>query len=339
MKIFKNFSLLNFNTFYVNVIADYFVIINNIIDLYKIFNNKKMWVLPKLILGSGSNILFIKKFTGLVIKNNLKGYKIIKDNNFQVFIKFYSGEIWNDIVNLTINSNFGGLENLSYIPGTIGGAVVQNIGAYGSEIKDTLFSVEVFKIKTGKILNLYYKKDFWLGYRNSSFKKEFHNKFFIISVILIFRKKISHKIILTYNSLIKELQMMNINIPTIKDINIAVTSIRKKKLLDPIKIGNAGSFFKNPIINNKILNNFLLKNCSIIKKSKNKIKLSAAQLIEKCGWKGIKIGNTGVYKRHALVIINYGNASGKEINNLSNNIIKDVKLKFNIQLEKEVIVI
>lgn len=338
MNIYKNFSLKNFHTFSINVNTDFFCIINNINNLHYIFMNKKFKYIPKFILGDGSNILFIKHFNGLIIKNNIKGIKIIKENNIQVLIKCATGEKWNDFVSWCINYNFGGLENLSYIPGTVGGAVVQNIGAYGIEVKKFIFALEVYDIINKKIIYLY-KQNFWFSYRDSSFKNELKDKYFIIYVYFILKKK--YIINISYGKILYELKKRNIYYPNIKDISNIITHIRKYNLLDPNKMGNAGSFFKNPIINKILYTKILKKHPDIIKNyySINKIKLSAAQLIEKIGLKGIKIGNTGIYNKHALILINYGNATGEEIYELSTLIIKYIKIKFNIYLEREVIIV
>lgn len=338
MKIYKDFSLKEFNTFGIDIISKYFININNINDLDKIFNNYNLIKLPKLILGEGSNILFTKNFKGITIKNSLKKIEIFKENKKNIIIKCFSGENWNDIVIWAIKNNFGGLENLSSIPGTAGAAVVQNIGAYGVEIKDVLLGVEVYDIKYHKIIFLS-KKNFWLNYRNSSFKNELKNKYFITSIFLILKKK--HILNISYNGIIQELKYMNINNPNIKNISEAINNIRCKKLVNPKKIGNAGSFFKNPIIYIDILKKLIYKYPDIKYHfiSKNKVKLFGAQLIEKTGWKGKRIGEIGISAKQSLILLNYGKANGKEIYMFSEKIIEDVKKKFDIVLEREVVIV
>lgn len=338
MRIYKNFSLKNLNTFGIDVISKYFVSINKIDDIYNIFTNSKLFYLPKLILGGGSNILFTKNFEGITIKNSLKKIEIFQENKNNIIIKCFSGENWNDIVNWAIKNNFGGLENLSKIPGTAGAAVVQNIGAYGVEIKDLLIGVEVYDIKYQKIIFLS-KKKFWLNYRNSSFKNELKNKYFITSIFLILKKQ--HILNISYNGIIQELKYMNINNPNIKNVSEAINNIRFRKLVNPKKIGNAGSFFKNPIISIYRLKKLLYKypNIKYHLIAKNKVKLFGAQLIEKTGWKGKKIGEIGISHKQSLILLNYGKGNGKEIYSFSEQIIEDVKKKFDIVLEREVVII
>lgn len=338
MIIYNNFSLKKLNTFGIDVISKYFVSINNIDDLNKIFDNYKLVNLPKLILGGGSNILFTKNFEGLIIKNYLKKIEFFQEKKNNVIIKCASGENWNDIVIWAIKNNLGGLENLSDIPGTAGAAVVQNIGAYGVEIKDFLLGIEVYDIKYHKIFFLSRKK-FWLNYRNSSFKNELKNKYFITSIFLILKKKYTLNI--SYDGIIKELKYMNISNPDIKHVSKAIHNIRFRKLVNPEKIGNAGSFFKNPIISIDKLRQLIYKYPDIKYHSisKNKIKLFGGQLIEKIGWKGKRIGEIGIYDKQSLILLNYGNGNGKEIYSFSKKIIENVKKKFDIVLEREVIIV
>lgn len=335
MRIYRNVSLKEFNTFGIEVISKYFVYLNKIDNLRKIFDNLS---LPKFILGGGSNILLTQNFNGLTIKNYLKKIEIFKENQNYVIIKCLSGENWDDIVNWAINNNFGGLENLSNIPGTAGAAVVQNIGAYGVEIKDVLIGVEVYDIKYQKIVFLS-KNKFWLTYRDSSFKHEFKNKYFIVSIFLILQKK--HILKISYNGILQELNYMKIYHPNIKHVSEAIKKIRDKKLVHPKVIGNAGSFFKNPIISlekfKELFNKYPDIKYYLI--SKYQVKLFGAQLIEKTGWKGKRIGEIGLSDKQALVVLNYGNANGKEIYKFSEKIINNVKKKFDIVLKREVVII
>ena len=238
-----------------------------------------------------------------------------------------------------VNNNYGGLENLSLIPGNVGAAPMQNIGAYGSEIKDTFLYLEAFNI--GKLqLEKFNNKDCQFGYRESIFKKELKNKFIILNVVFRLNKT-PHQLNTNYGDILKEIELFNIKNPTIKDVSNAVIRIRARKLPDPKKIGNSGSFFKNPIISKNEFLKLEVKYPEIAHYviSENQVKIAAGWLIEKAGWKGKTINNFGVHKNQALVLVNYGGADGSEIHKLSNEIIADINLKFNIQLEKEVNII
>lgn len=342
MNIYKNFSLKNFNTFSVNVNSKFFVEIQNLKELKSIFNNSKFFNIPKLIIGEGSNILFTKNFNGLVVKISLKGISIIKLTNKDVLLKISSGVLLNDAVKWSINNNFGGMENLSYIPGTIGAAPINNVGAYGVEIKDILFCVEVYEINTGSIIKIY-RENINLDYRNSSFREEWKNKYIIISVFLILKKIKYNKLNISYN-IVKEELKYNLKInkkPSAIDISKAIINIRKRILVNPNYISNAGSFFKNPIIDIKVYFFIKKKNPDIIGYDfiDNKIKLSANQLIEKIGFKGKRIGQVGTYNKKGIILLNYGKATGEEIYNFSQKIINKIKKKFGVLLEREVVII
>lgn len=339
MKIKENISLKSFNTFNLDYKARFFTEINTIKDLDIIFSNSKLQLLPRLILGEGSNILFTKNFEGIILKISLKGFKIIKENYNNVIIKIAAGENWNNFVKWSINHNFSGLENLSFIPGTVGASPIQNIGAYGVEIKDILIKIEVYEIATGKIKNLNCE-DCQLKYRDSIFKNRWKNQYIILSISLILQKR---KPILkvSYTILQKELENMQVNNFTSKNISQAIINIRKRILPNPKKIGNGGSFFKNPIIVEELYKKLNNKYFDIVGYpiSKNKIKISGAQLIEKIGWKGKKFGQTGVYEKQALVLVNYGKSTGEEIYNFSEKIIQNIQKNFHVLLEREIFVI
>ena len=336
MLLENNKSLINLNTFGVNYFAEKFININTeeilkqSID-YIIKNKVKYFVL-----GGGSNILITKNIEGIVLFNQLKGIEIINEDENSVIIKVQSGVVWNDLVNWSIKNNLWGIENLILIPGTVGAAPIQNIGAYGVEIKDVFKSLNAYSFETREKIK-FNKKDCSFGYRESVFKNKLKNKFFITEVEVELNK--NKNPILNYEALNLELRKSNLPI-TLKNIGKIVSEIRNRKLPDPKKIGNSGSFFKNPIIDIGFLNE-IKNNYPDVKffSHKNKIKISAGWLIEKCGWKGKKINNCGVYEKQALVLVNFGDSSGKEISDLSIKIKKDVKHKFNIDLIEEVQII
>ena len=335
MDIKENYSLKKYNSFNIDVVAKEFIQINSVkelIDLQKNSKNKN-----KLFIGGGSNILFTNNFEGLVVHINLKGISVKKINENFSEIKVMSGENWNELVNWCIENNLGGIENLSLIPGNVGAAPIQNIGAYGVELKDVFISCEVYDLNTEK-LNIYNLNDCKFGYRDSIFKK--NKNLIVVSVKMKLSSK-NHKINSSYGGINDELKKLNIKEPTIKDISNVVCEIRNKKLPNPNKIGNAGSFFKNPIVNSKKINwlkeNF--NNIPFYKIDENSYKIPAAWLIETSGFKGKDFGNFGVHKTQPLVLVNYGKASGGDINKLSLSIKEVVNKIFKIELETEVNII
>ncbi|BBA17203.1 UDP-N-acetylmuramate dehydrogenase [Blattabacterium cuenoti] len=339
MFIKKNFSLKKFNTFGVDVYARYFVEIKSIEEILKIFDIYSY--ISKLFLGNGSNVLFLKNYyPGLVMKMGIKGKKIIKENHSKVIVQAFAGENWNEFVNWTIKKGFSGLENLSFIPGTVGAAPIQNIGAYGTEIKDTLIKVQAYEIDNRKIIE-FTREECKLQYRYSFFKHPlYRNKFLILSVFFLLRKKYK-QLNTSYVEIQKELENMNIKKPTLNDLNHAIFNIRKKKLPNPKKIGNAGSFFINPIVEELYFKKLKHQYPTIIGYSiyNHKIKISANSLIENIGWKEKKIGNVGIYKKKPIILVNYGKATGMEIYSFSEKITKNIKKKFGISLSKEVNII
>ena len=335
MDVKENYSLKKYNSFNIDVVAKEFIQINSVkelIDLQKNSKNKN-----KLFIGGGSNILFTNNFEGLVVHINLKGISVKKINENFSEIKVMSGENWNELVNWCIENNLGGLENLSLIPGNVGAAPIQNIGAYGVELKDVFISCEVYDLNAEK-LNIYNLNDCKFGYRDSIFKK--NKNLIVVSVKMKLSSK-NHKINSSYGGINDELKKLNIKEPTIKDISNVVCDIRNKKLPNPNKIGNAGSFFKNPIVNSKKINwlkeNF--NNIPFYKIDENSYKIPAAWLIETSGFKGKDFGNFGVHKTQPLVLVNYGKASGSDINKLSLSIKEVVNKLFKIELETEVNII
>ena len=334
MNIFKNSSLYKLNSFGVKHKSKYLIEIKRKEDISFIINNKDLINEKIIIVGGGSNILFTKDFDGIVLLNKILGItKLDEDKNF-IKIRVGSGENWDKFVSYCVDNNYYGIENLSLIPGSVGAAPIQNIGAYGVEIKDFIDNVQGYDLEE-KEEKIYSRELCCFEYRNSIFKKEKKNKFFITHVEFILNKKPNY--ILTY----KDLNNLNRDKISLKYLRDKVIEIRNSKLPNPEKLGNAGSFFKNPIIKLSLFDSIKLEYDDISghKIGENKIKLSAAWLIEKCGWKGKVLDKIGVYKKHALVLVNYGEESGNKIKKLSEEISKSVEKKFGIILEEEVNII
>jgi UDP-N-acetylmuramate dehydrogenase len=342
MQIFQNYQLKNYNTFGIDSYAKSFAVFNSVNDLRDFFQRKDYKDEPVLFLGGGSNILFTKNFSGIVLKNGINGIETIHEEEKYVYVKAGAGVNWHQFVLHCIHKNFAGIENLSLIPGSVGASPMQNIGAYGVEIKDVFYSLEAYHYKENKIIN-FTLSDCEFGYRESVFKKKYKNQFVILDVT--FRlNKIPHYNI-SYGAIQEGLKKKNIEILSIKAISDTVINIRSSKLPDPKLIGNAGSFFKNPIINSHQLHELHeLKQLHELKIPSYKIdeahyKIPAGWLIEQCGWKGYRKGDAGCYDKQALVLVNYGNAKGNEILNLSEAIKKSVEDKFGLTLETEVNII
>lgn len=338
MIIHENYSLKKLNTFGIDASARYFTEFSNVDTVSEILSQPLFSNKQKLILGGGSNLLFTKNFDGIVLKNNIKGIEIVKEDANYYYIKAGAGEIWHDLVMHCITNNYAGLENLSLIPGRVGASPMQNIGAYGVEIKDYFFELEAMHI-TDKNIHSFTNVDCKFGYRESIFKQEFKNQFIITSVTYKLLKNPVFNI--NYGAIQKELEEMKIQELNIQAISKAVCNIRRSKLPDPVVIGNAGSFFKNPeVVQEKYQ---ALKNefPAIIayQLDNGNVKLAAGWLIEQCGWKGKTFGDAGVHKLQALVLVNYNHAKGEEIYNLSQKIMDSVKGKFGVQLEREVNII
>lgn len=334
--MYENFSLKPYNTFGVEANTRYFAEVNSVEELIKILKHSNTQTLPILFLGGGSNILLTKDFEGLAIQLHLKGISEEITNENEVLVTAQAGENWHEFVQFCLNKNYGGLENLSLIPGNVGTSPMQNIGAYGTEIKDVFIECKVLNLETleAETLNA---EQCRFGYRDSIFKQEGKGKYVILEVSFKLTKE-NHLIKTEYGAIQSELQKLGIENPTIQDISIAIINIRQSKLPDPKVIGNAGSFFKNPTIP---LSQFedLKQNFDNIQgyPNGNSVKVPAGWLIEQCGWKGRQIGNVASHKLQSLVIINAtGNATGKEIFDFSTMIIDSVKEKFGIELEREV---
>ncbi len=334
MTILENISLKPFNTFGLEASAKHFVDITSTIDLKEILQSKQF---PnKFILGGGSNMLLTKDINALVIYINNKGKKVIKEEGDCVYVKVEAGENWHEFVLWCIDNNFGGTENLSLIPGNVGTSPIQNIGAYGVELKDVFVECKAINI-TDFTSKIFTAQDCKFGYRNSIFKQEEKGKHIITNVTFKLTKS-NHRLNTTYGAILSELKEKKISNPTIKDVSNAVINIRQNKLPDPKEIGNSGSFFKNPVINislfKKLQNNF--PEIPSYKVSDSEIKIPAGWLIEKAGFKGKRFKGYGVHKNQALVLVNYGNARGKDILKLSKLIQLTIKKIFNINLEAEV---
>jgi len=326
-------SLKEYNTFGVEVFANDFNKAENEDEILNFLSENKN---VPIILGGGSNILFKNNINKPILKIEIKGIEIIEENENTVYVSVGAGENWNDFVKWALVKNYGGIENLSLIPGNVGSAPIQNIGAYGVELKDVFQSCRAISIDN-KILKTFNKEQCNFTYRSSIFKEKLKNKY-IISRVTFKLSKINHVINSEYKPL-KDLLKIKRNLnPTIQDISKLVIEIRTNKLPDPKKIGNCGSFFKNPIISNSKFKNLNEYFSSVpnYKISENEVKIPAAWLIEECGFKGKIEGKTGTHKKHALVIVNNGGATGKEIYEFSQKIKKSVLKKFNILLEEEV---
>ena len=334
LEILENVSLKNFNSFGVEAKARWYAEIRNEDDLVGLFSDKRWAGIERLVIGGGSNVLFTHDFDGLVVRMNIKGIES-KIEGTDVFVNSAAGEVWNDFVQYCVRNNFAGVENLSLIPGSVGASPVQNIGAYGVEIKDVFYSCKAFNIETGEY-SVFNNADCRFSYRDSIFKHSLKNKVIITSVC--FKLSTVPSINTSYGAISQELSKRGILHPGIKDISEVVSSIRVAKLPDPSTIGNAGSFFKNPIITVEEFRHLQSVFPDIVHYClpNSTIKLAAGWLIEQCGWKGKKINETGTWKNQALVLVNYGSATGSEIYKLSEMIISDVKTRFGVTLEREV---
>lgn len=329
----QHISLKPYNTFGIDVSAESFVSVQTLEDLTSILKTKPSKLL---VLGGGSNMLLTKDIQGLVLHIDLKGIEICEKRNETTTVKVAAGENWHNFVLWCLNQNLGGLENLSLIPGNVGTAPIQNIGAYGVELKDTFVCCEAFNLETLE-LEIFSKADCNFGYRSSVFKSEMKGQYIITSVTFELSHS-GHKLKTSYGAILSELEKMEIVQPTIQDVSKAVIAIRQSKLPDPKKLGNSGSFFKNPVVTKKYFQTLLSQfpNIPHYPVTENEIKIPAGWLIETAGFKGKTFGNYGVHKNQALVLVNYGGASGQEILDLSQLIQKTIQTIFGITLEAEV---
>ncbi|MFC4817322.1 UDP-N-acetylmuramate dehydrogenase [Flavobacterium sp. GCM10023249] len=337
MEIQYNFSLKNHNTFGIDAKAKEFVAVHSISELKEILEQNS--TKKKFVLGGGSNMLLTQDLDALVIHIDLKGKKVIKEDDDFVWVEGQAGENWHEFVLWNIDHNFGGLENMSLIPGNVGTTPVQNIGAYGAEIKDTFISCDAINIATQE-MKTFTKEECNFGYRESIFKHEAKDQYIITSVVFKLTKH-NHKINISYGDITKELEKQNVAEASIKDVSNAVIAIRQSKLPDPKELGNSGSFFKNPIITREHFEKVHAQfpHMKYYEISPTEVKVPAGWLIEEAGFKGMRIGDAGVHKNQALVLVNYGNATGQEIVNLSKEIQKTIFEKYTIAIEAEVNVI
>lgn len=334
LSIHKDFDLSSFNTMGVSSKAAFFVEVASVPELQEAIKFAKDKNLEILVLGGGSNILFRKDFDGLVIYNALKGRDFLSETD----LKIASGENWHELVLFCVENGLGGIENLSLIPGSVGAAPIQNIGAYGVELENVFSSLEAFMIDSGE-LKTFTKDECKFGYRESIFKKELKGKAVITSVTLRLSK--DHTVNTSYKALSEKLLEKGISEPDIKDISDCVIEIRQSKLPDPKQIGNTGSFFKNPVISVQHFNQLKseYQDLPSYPVTERQVKVPAGWLIEKAGWKGKRIGDAGVHDKQALVLVNHGNATGEEIWNLAEEMRLSIKEKFDIMLTPEVNVI
>lgn len=342
MKLAENYSLKSSNTFGIDVSARYFAEIDSVSDVRNFLSDKKLSAKPLLILGGGSNILFTKDFDGVVLKDQIKGIELLKEDAEHYYVKAGAGEVWHEFVSHCIKNNYAGVENLSLIPGSVGAAPIQNIGAYGIEQKEVFYELEAIDIHSNKPV-VFSISDCVFGYRDSIFKREGKGKYIITSVTFKLFK--TPKLNTSYGAINQEIERMGAKEVSISAISQAVCNIRRSKLPDPARIGNAGSFFKNPTIAAMQYKELKAKFPGVVAfpspegREGGGFKLAAGWLIEQCGWKGKQVGSTGVHKDQALVLVNYGNAKGGEIFELSESILNSVREKFGVELEREVVIV
>ena len=336
MQITENVSLRAFNTFKMDVRARYLSAIRKSADIEPVLSESK--TNSVFVLGGGSNILFTKDVNGLLLKNEIKGLVKKNENEEYVYIQAGAGENWHQFVMYCLNQNLGGVENLALIPGNVGASPMQNIGAYGVELKDVFHELEAFHLKD-KALVTFNAADCGFGYRESVFKNKYKGDFLILNVTFRLSKK--HEYNITYGAIREELDKNQVETITIQSIAEAVIRIRRSKLPDPDEIGNAGSFFKNPTVSLNKFNSLRTTFPAIVgfPQNEHSVKLAAGWMIEQCGWKGYRKGDAGCHEKQALVLVNHGNASGNEIYQLSEEIKLSVMDKFGVELEREVNVI
>lgn len=336
--ILTDTDLFQYNTFGIHAMAQYFATFQDTDKLVELLNSKKN--VPLLTIGGGSNILLTKDFAGLVLKNEIKGISLVAEDADYFYIKAGAGENWHSFVQHCIAQGYAGVENLSFIPGCVGASPMQNIGAYGVEIKDVFYSLEALQIADGTT-HTFHLSDCHFGYRESVFKRALKGQFIILNVTYRLSKQPHYNI--SYGAIEQELEKMGIRELSIRAISDAVIAIRSSKLPDPKKIGNAGSFFKNPTIPlaqyEQLKQSFPDIKGFHLPDDKMHIKIAAGWLIEQCGWKGFRENNYGVHAHQALVLVNYHDATGAEIYALSSRIIASVEEKYGITLEREVNII
>ncbi len=333
MSVEQNKSLLPYNSFHIEAKAEHFVSITEADQLSSILAKDDSK--SQLVLGGGSNILLTRDVKGWVLKMDIRGIAMVKENDSHIFVRAGAGENWHAFVRYAIGRNWAGLENLSLIPGSVGAAPIQNIGAYGVELKDVFYELEAYDRKNKKIYT-FGLNDCAFGYRDSFFKSGEKNRYIILNVTFILNK--TAILNTSYGAIREELSQMDIRTPSIRSVSQAVINIRQSKLPDPAEIGNAGSFFKNPVVDHARFQTLskAFPDMPAYPHEEGSVKLAAGWLIEQCGWKGYRKGDAGVHQRQALVLVNYGHASGKEILDLGQAVAASVKKKFAVSLEREV---
>jgi len=335
MRIHHDFQLKSLNTFGVEAKAKHLSKINTTDELFELFSRDE-WHGPKFVLGGGSNILFTVNYDGLIIQNNIRGREILEESENQVILKIGAGENWHSFVLFCIQKGYGGIENLSLIPGLAGAAPIQNIGAYGVQLEEVFLNLEAFNLATGKI-ETFNKQQCRFGYRESIFKKKLKGSYVILNVTLRLTKK-NHRFNIDYGGIKETLKKNKVKKLSIEAISDAVIQIRQSKLPDPVNLPNAGSFFKNPTVDKIDFEGLRAEFSNIpgYKAGEENVKIPAAWMIENCGWKGKRRGAIGVHDKQALVIVNYGGGTGSEIKSLANDIKTSVADTFGIELESEV---
>jgi UDP-N-acetylmuramate dehydrogenase len=335
MEILENFPLVNLNTFHIHVDGRYFTRVASVDEIHSALDFVSERNLPLLILGGGSNILFSEAFPGLVVKVDIKGIEQVEQDRDSVVLRVGAGESWDDLVAYTVEKGFGGLENLSLIPGSVGASPIQNIGAYGVEMKDSFEKLDYFDLENRSIRTMRLP-ECRFGYRNSIFKQELKNRGVVLTVYFRLTR---NPIFKTGYGIIREvLEQKGVKELSLKSMREAVIGIRQSKLPDPADLGNAGSFFKNPTVDEKVHERLRSKFPDLVSfaQENNTYKLAAGWLIDQCGWKGFRNGDAGVHQKQALVLVNYGNATGKELFSLSEKIRESVFETFEVLLEREV---
>ncbi|MEJ6492695.1 MAG: UDP-N-acetylmuramate dehydrogenase [Flavobacteriales bacterium] len=332
-----HFNLQPYNTFGISMKCDYFGRFSSVDELKSQLAEVKRLNLPLLVLGGGSNLLLTQDFKGIVLRNEIKGIEVISETNIDAIVRSGAGEVWHEFVLNCLNKNLAGIENLSLIPGSVGASPMQNIGAYGIEIKDTFHQLEALHIASGEV-HTFNTEQCAFGYRESVFKRALKDQYIITNVE--FRLNKEANVNTSYGAINDELNSKGINNPTIRDVSNAVIAIRESKLPNPKEIGNAGSFFKNPVIEKAQAEKLLAAYPDMPqypdRLNPSLTKLAAGWLIEKAGFKGMRIKNYGVHSKQALVLVNYGGSKGQDIYDLSTKILDTVKEMFGVQLEREV---
>ncbi|MCK9612813.1 MAG: UDP-N-acetylmuramate dehydrogenase [Bacteroidales bacterium] len=331
----ENISLKPYNTFGIDVKARNFIEIKNDNDFIELLGSDIINKMPLLLLGGGSNILFTKDFEGLVAHIANKGIIRVDENTDTITLEAAAGELWEDLMTYCVANGYYGLENLTGVPGQVGSCPIQNIGAYGTEVKDSILEVKCLDLKNKQKISLA-KKDCRFGYRDSIFKHELKGKVVITSIVFTLSKKSSYN--LTYSGVREEVKRISPEGITLQAVSKAIQNIRERKIPCTKKLGSAGSFFKNPVITKKLFNQLQQEHPNIVfyKTGEESYKVSAAWLIEQCGWKGYRKVETGVYEKQPLILINYGKASGKDVLELAQEIQKSILSQFNLELTPEV---